>query len=69
MKKFEFQLTIEWEYETIQSFTVNKILTGKNHNSTYRRAEKWVDNCLAICGKDNRNRTWTHWELKFIKST
>lgn len=66
MKKFKFELTIEWNYETFQSITINKILFGKKHNPTYRRAEKWVDNCIAICGTDSQNRNFTRWELKFV---
>ena len=68
MKEFHFELSIDWEYETTKSIKVNKVFMGKKHNSTYHRAEKWADNCLAICGKDDQNRLWTHWELKFVKS-
>lgn len=66
MTKFKFELTIEWKYETVSRITVNKTLTGKKHNPTFKRAEKWVDNCIAICGKDSEGRNCTRWELKFV---
>ncbi len=68
MKKFKFLLSIDWEYEETKNVKVEKILTGKSHNATYRRAEKWGENCLAICGKDEQGREWTHWQLKFVEN-
>jgi hypothetical protein len=28
-----------------------------------REAEKWTENCLAICGKDEKGRKYVHFEL------
>lgn len=69
MNKFEFELTIKWNYSDRQEIKIKKILNGKNHNSVFLRAEKWAENQVLICGKDAQQRDYTEWKLKFIKNS
>lgn len=44
-----------------------KEFSSTTHNKAYKLAEKWMNNCLAICGKDSQGRDYEDAELRVVK--
>lgn len=57
-----FELTVTWENSP--SITVRKEFKTKSANRGWGFAKRWTENCLAICGKDDKGEQATSWELK-----
>jgi len=45
---------------------VKKSFDTKNTNKAWSLARRWMDNCLAICGKDDQGRKYLDAELKIV---
>jgi len=56
MKKYK--LTLYWKFP--ETVSVVKEFINK------REANKWKDNCLAICGKNSSGEKYTSWSLERV---
>lgn len=63
MNNYLFQLKICYPENVI---SVNKVFKGKSRESAFKLAQKWMKNCLAICGKDAQNRQYLDAELVLL---
>lgn len=48
--KYNFELTLE--FNSTPSVTAKKTFKAQNKKTAWAFAERWKDNCLAICGKN-----------------
>ena len=55
-----FNLHIAYKSYTID---VKKSFYSGNRKNAFKKARKWMDNCLAICGKDDNNELYLDAEL------
>lgn len=59
MKLKTYSLTIQWP---------NRATNVQKQFKTKRDSEKWAQNCLAICGKNELGENFTSYELKEVKT-
>lgn len=63
--KLDFELKITWP--SGRQIKSNKSFSGRKHNSIYRQAERWMQICLDICGKDENGVEYQEANLKWLK--
>lgn len=58
-----FELKIYYPEYVVE---VRKSFDTENTKKAWSLARRWMDNCLAICGKDGEGRKYLDAELKII---
>lgn len=70
MTKLKTTIKVSLEITYIDGkIKAEKEFSSSTHNKAYKLAEKWMANCLAICGKDPQGRDYDEAELKVVESS